>query len=65
MHRGRAISQTRSGWNFKRAQARNTAIVAEKIEVEYNDLLYKNNGDFQNCNNYRGIKLQSHKFKIG
>ena len=26
--------------------------------------LYKNNGDAQNCNNYRGIKLLSHTMKL-
>jgi len=27
--------------------------------------LYKNKGDAQNCNNYRGIKLLSHTMKLG
>lgn len=27
-------------------------------------LLYKNKGDIQNCNNYRGIKLLSHTMKV-
>ena len=26
--------------------------------------LYKNKGDVQNCNNYRGIKLLSHTMKL-
>ena len=26
--------------------------------------LYKNKGDAQNCNNYRGIKLLSHTMKL-
>ena len=26
--------------------------------------LYKNKGDIQNCNNYRGIKLLSHTMKV-
>jgi len=26
--------------------------------------LYKNKGDIQNCNNYRGIKLFSHSMKL-
>ena len=26
--------------------------------------LYKNNGDIQNCNHYRGIKLLSHAMKV-
>ncbi|XP_075076396.1 uncharacterized protein LOC142163044 [Nicotiana tabacum] len=26
--------------------------------------LYKNNGDIQNCNNYKGIKLLSHTMKV-
>ena len=27
-------------------------------------LLYKNKGDIQSCNNYRGIKLLSHTMKV-
>ena len=27
-------------------------------------LLYKNKGDIQNCNDYKGIKLLSHTMKI-
>lgn len=27
-------------------------------------LLYKNKGDIQNCNNYRGIQLLSHTMKV-
>ncbi|XP_070025544.1 uncharacterized protein [Nicotiana sylvestris] len=36
----------------------------QRLVVELMIPLYKNKGDIQNCNNYRGIKLLSHTIKV-
>lgn len=34
------------------------------MEVEYNDPVVQEQGDIQNCNHYRGIKLLKHTMKV-
>ena len=42
----------------------NTAKMSQKWRYSTIIPLYKNKGDAQNCNNYRGIKLLSHTMKL-
>nr|XP_009786371.1 PREDICTED: uncharacterized protein LOC104234498 [Nicotiana sylvestris] len=38
--------------------------VARRVEAEYDDPIVQEQGNVQNCNNYRGIKLLSHTMKV-
>lgn len=64
-------------WNFGRAQTRKVGSgwlgclvlflrkqMLDKGRWRIMAPLYKNKGDIQNCNNYKGIKLLSHTMKV-
>ncbi|KAG5618269.1 hypothetical protein H5410_018093 [Solanum commersonii] len=64
MAREEATGLMRSRWIFGKERTRQTTKMPDEWWWSTMVPLYKNKGDIQNCNNYRGIKLLSHTMKI-